>query len=868
LTLASGTRLGPYEISSPLGFGGMGEVYRARDSKLDREVAVKVLPQAFSQDPEFLARFEKEAKAVAALNHPNILSIHDFGHENGVLFAVTELLEGETLRARLEAGSVSHRRAVEIAIQIARGLAAAHEKGVIHRDLKPENVFLTSDGRVKILDFGLAKRIALESDETNAPTTPAETEPGAVMGTVGYMSPEQVRGRPVDPRADIFSFGAILYEMLSGRRAFKRDSHVETMNAILKEDAPELAESGKNVPPALDRIVRHCLEKAPEARFHSAGDIAFDLEALSTISAASTSALPAAASRRRLAGWIKAALAVVTAAVVGVLAGRRAPAPEMTVKQLTMLPGAESLPSLSPDGQSFVFQAGRRGREHIFSQRIDGRAAIDLTKDSPAANVEPAISPDGSEIAFRSERDGAGIYLMGATGENLRRLTDTGNNPTWSPVGMQIAFGTDQGGFPFGRTITSELWIVDVGTGTKRKLFGGDAVQPSWSPDGGRIAFWGLPAGTSKRQIWTISASPRPGEPPVPVTDGSSFDWSPVWSPDGNWLYFLSDRGGSLGLWKIAISEKSGRTSGTAKSVTLPASAIERFSIAKDGRRILYSTVSVLDEIRMIRLHPGDGRVESGPETVFRGTISVAYPAVSPDDRFVAFDTNRRQEDLFILGTDGSGLRQLTDDRAKDRGPNYSPDGSRILFYSDRGGRYGVWTIRPDGSGLAPIETARGETPVFPRWSPDGKAISYQGDVTSYIQSLAPGAKPQKLPLMDDKAMFFASGWTPDGRSLLGGPAVLSAAGSGVWIYSIGDRRFEQLTKTGFQPTGIPGGSLVAYLDLDGLRVVDSGTKVSRLLIPMGTNDPIQDYAIGRDGRAIYYVTEDLEGDVWAATAR
>jgi len=279
MSLAAGTRLGPYEILAPLGAGGMGEVYRARDAKLDREVAIKVLPAHLSSNSDALARFEREAKAVASLSHANILAIHDFGTQDGVAYAVMELLEGETLRSRLEAGTVSAKVATELAQQIARGLSAAHGRGVVHRDLKPENVFVSPEGHVKILDFGLAKRIEpAEADEqTSAPTATGLTEPGTVMGTVGYMSPEQVRGLPLDHRSDIFSFGAILYELLSGKRAFLRATAADTMSAILKEDPPELSDSGRNVPPAVERVMRRCVEKDRENRFHSAKDIGFAL---------------------------------------------------------------------------------------------------------------------------------------------------------------------------------------------------------------------------------------------------------------------------------------------------------------------------------------------------------------------------------------------------------------------------------------------------------------------------------------------------------------------------------------------------------------------------------------------------------------
>jgi serine/threonine protein kinase len=279
MALSPGTKLGPYEVVGPAGAGGMGEVYRARDARLHRDVAIKVLPPAFSRDADRLSRFQQEARAVASLNHPNIMAIYDFGEHDDSPYIVAELLEGETLRDRLRGGALTMRKATDYAEQIARGLAAAHEKGVIHRDLKPENIFVTRDGRVKILDFGLAKLTRPEGAvATDAATVASQTAPGVVMGTVGYMSPEQVKGHIADNRSDLFSLGAILYEMMSGRRAFRGETSVETMSAILKEDPPELTETNRNVPPAMERIVRHCLEKNPDERFQSARDVAFSLQ--------------------------------------------------------------------------------------------------------------------------------------------------------------------------------------------------------------------------------------------------------------------------------------------------------------------------------------------------------------------------------------------------------------------------------------------------------------------------------------------------------------------------------------------------------------------------------------------------------------
>ena len=342
MTLSAGARLGPYEILAPLGAGGMGEVYRARDRKLDRDVAVKVLPQTVAADPDALARFEREAKAVAALSHPNILAIHDFGTHEGTVYAVTELLDGETLRGRLDAGTIPQRQALDYALQIVKGLSAAHEKGIVHRDLKPDNVFVSKDGHVKILDFGLAKKVetAGPEEQTSAPTGAGHTDAGTVMGTMGYMSPEQVRGLPVDHRSDIFSFGTILYEMLSGKKAFKKTTASDTIAAILKEDPPELTQSGRNISPALDHIVRHCLEKDRGRRFHSAHDIAFALSEASAPTTATSGAPVAAAPSKRK---VLAVLAVLAAlAIVGALLLRRPHAGDVAgpagVKRVAVLP--------------------------------------------------------------------------------------------------------------------------------------------------------------------------------------------------------------------------------------------------------------------------------------------------------------------------------------------------------------------------------------------------------------------------------------------------------------------------------------------------------------------------------------------------
>ena len=418
MNLTSGTKLGPYEIVSLLGAGGMGEVYRARDSRLKRDVAIKILPEGLARDADRLRRFEQEALATAALNHPNILAVFDIGTGEGSPYVVSELLEGETLRERLRGGPLAVRKALDYALQAAHGLAAAHEKGIIHRDLKPENLFVTKDGRLKILDFGLAKLTQSESGpQTSLQTVSHGTEAGMVLGTAGYMSPEQVRGQVLDARSDIFSFGAILYEMLSGKRAFHGDTAADTMSAILKEDPPELNETNRNVSPALERIVQHCLEKNPEARFHSASDIAFDLEHLSGVSGSTTRvqaagvAQPSHKLRTGIAAGLGLALVMLGLGWWLGKAGTHAPMPEY--QQITFRTGSMGNARFTPDG-SVVYSASWDGGENqLYMSRTDDPGARELgLKDAELLSISQGRgtgdSPQYRELWWLCEKRHAG----------------------------------------------------------------------------------------------------------------------------------------------------------------------------------------------------------------------------------------------------------------------------------------------------------------------------------------------------------------------------------------------------------------------------------------------------------------------------
>jgi Tol biopolymer transport system component len=856
----------------------MGEVWRARDTRLSRDVAIKLLPSSVANDPDWLRRFQQEAQAAGTLNHPNLVTIHESGTDNGVPYIAMELLEGETLRSKLEehgnAPRLPLRKAIDYSTQIAHGLAAAHDKGIVHRDLKPDNIFITRDGRVKILDFGLAKLSALrESNLTRAHTEARATTPGTVLGTVGYMSPEQVRGQQVDHRTDVFAFGAILYEMLSGKRAFHGDSAADTMSAILHEEPPELSGSNPNVSPGVDRIIRHCLEKSPEERFQSARDIAFDLETISGLSGS----LPTLGGRgaARAKRWIGVATGVAIGLILGVAATvlfRRqgaVPAIPRTLTQLTFQSGVEKSPSLAPDGKTFLFVSEAAGRPDVYLQRVDGRNAINLTKDSQATNQQPAFSPDGEHIAFRSDRDGGGIFVMGATGESVRRLTNFGYNPAWSPDGSEIVFCTEAIDLnPRGRSGFADLWIVNVKSGESRPLTKHDAVQPSWSPHGDRIAFWGLVGGGGQRDIWTIAAhGADPDKTIVPVTSDPPLDWNPFWSLDGKYLYFGSDRDGTMNLWRIRIDEKSGRTEGSPQPLNLPTQFAGHFSAARTTNAIAFSSMSSTDAIERYALDPANGSVIGSPSAVFSGSIPIFSFQISPDGKRIAFSSFGKQEDLFLLNSDGSDLRQITNDPEKDRGPSWSRDGRRIYFYSHRGDRYEIWSIGTDGSGLTQITRTTGDPLDYVRVSPDGSRFLTSNDKGSYIWRFDRG-QITPLPRIDGNHVFVYPSWLPDGLSVVGLSARANdvAKIDGVVIYSLQTNRYETISNDGpsVPPVSLPGGRRVIYVYKDRVVLVDALTKQKRAITP--PTPGLQSCEVSPDGRALYAQTSRTEGDVWLMT--
>jgi len=889
VSVTPGTRLGPYEITAPLGAGGMGEVFRARDTRLARDVAVKVLPSRLAADPDALARFEREAKAVAALSHPNILSIFDFGRADGIAYAVTELLEGDSLRERLKAGALPARKAAECAIQIAHGLAAAHEKGIVHRDLKPENVFVSRDGHVKILDFGLARQGSSGSatSDSGFPTEAHQTEPGTVLGTVGYMSPEQVRGQTVDHRSDIFSLGSVLFEMATGGPAFKRDTAAETMTAILREDPlemPEPASRSSRLVPGLERVLRHCLEKAPEERFQSARDLAFDLEALSGSTRSGAQAASAAAPSRLRLSPLAAAAAAVVLVGTGVALGRlgRSGAAEArpataSFTQLTFQSGALSHPSVSPEGQSFVFVKRDGGDLDIFLQRIGGANAVNLTADSPKDDGEPAFSPDGAQLAFRSERDGGGIFLMGATGESARRLTDVGHDPAWAPDGRELVYSTEapQTFWPYARGGYGTLWAVSVATGEKRQLTreGLDAVQPSWSPHGHRLAYWGLRPG-GQRDLWTVSRAG--GEASiVSLTNDADLDWNPVWAPDGRFLYFSSDRGGTLGPWRIPLDEASGRALGPPEPIPVPFPVASYLSFARDGSKMLFSGSFQTDSIERIGFDAARARVVGEATSVFESSLRLFYVGTSADGRQLAFTSGGRREDLYTLQPDGTGLRQLTNDPVKDRGPVFLPDGKRLLLYTTRSGQYEAWTMRLDGSGARQVTQTEGEEVTTPSLSPDARRIALSFTRTAG-PALAPlevdrPTNPERLADPPGGGVFEYPEWSADGTQLAGTLRLPSGLRTLV-TYSFASKTYRAIDVEASDP--------VAWVNSDRTLLFFRSGKLLALELATGREHEVvtaaslgrageaYTYRVSADQRTLYLIVWRNQADVWQVALR
>jgi eukaryotic-like serine/threonine-protein kinase len=692
-----GRRLDHYQVLALIGAGGMGEVYRAKDLQLDRDVAIKVLPDHLARNSDAMARFEREAQAVAALSHPNILAIHEFGVENDLRYAAMELLEGENLRDRLIRSALSWREAVEIGAAIADGLAAAHAKGIIHRDLKPENIFLTEDGRVKILDFGLATRKASLPIGDSSSEFQAATGLSTALGTVGYVSPELLRGEKADAPSDIFSLGCVLYEMTTGRRAFERQTLSETLDAILTDEPSEPSVFNGTIPPELAQVIRRCLQKAPAARYQSARALSEDLDGLLAVEGRGRLPISEVANKTSVI-WFKwlaigTVLLLVSVLSFGWWQSRRRPSNQAQQQLISTLPGFFGGASFSPDARKIAFVRPIDGIPQIWVKNLNSGDPTQITFGETAAD-RPRWSPRNDQIVFtlgswgRQEAPATlrheSIWSVTPLGGTPRKIIDSGSNPNWSGDGSQLVFER-----------SLDIWTARADGSQQRKVEGIPltnnllaARMPSLSPDGSSIAFFQPDAGPLG-DFWVI---PSTGGGARRLTFDVAAGRSPIWTPDGRFVVFSSQRAGSLTLWKVAVE------GGTPEAVLMGAGEDTDPEFSRDGRKLLYAHT--------------------------RASFS-----------------------LTILNLSTRDSREVIEHRDQLVGPSFSPSGDRISYFSHQNdGEIHLFTIHPDGSSLVQVTRGRGERNFMPHWSADGSSLYYyQSRPTQSFRKIRIGAVESSL---------------------------------------------------------------------------------------------------------------------------
>jgi serine/threonine protein kinase/Tol biopolymer transport system component len=805
MPLSSGDKLGPYSIVAPIGAGGMGEVYRARDSRLGRDVAIKVLPDAMTNDAQALARFEREARAVAALSHPNILVLFDVGADRGIHYAVTELLEGETLRERLSRSALPWRKTIELGVALAEGLAAAHDKDIVHRDIKPGNIFLTNDGQVKILDFGLVLRqpsLAL-GDET---VTSGNTELGAVMGTVGYMSPEQARGEKADARSDIFSLGCVLYEAVTGRRPFQGKTAADTLAAILKEDPPTISDTGKQVPAELERVIERCLAKNAAQRFHSAHDLAFALRVLTSVGGEKPGVVQQAPQKARGPLPMTIAAAVVILAALGLfywLRNRPLPPPRIS-----------STTQITHDGLK-KYLAGTDGSRLYFTEAsahslgqvaVSGGEIAQMPVPVPGFRYLLDISPDGTNMLVEAAQEkntlvGA-LWIVPILGGSARRLGEA-DQAAFSPDGKSVAYRTQEGA----------LWIVQSdGRGAHQLTAGPRAFNPSWSPDGGVLRYH------KDGALWEISSNGSNPHKLLPDWRGSVYQCCGRWTLDGKFFLFLSyaANDGNSEMW--ALDERRGLFRKPPKEpIRLTTGPIEwSWPVpGKDGREIF--SEGQISRGELVRFDLRNKQLQP-----FLGGISAEYVEFSKDGRYVVY-VSYPEGILWRANRDGSGRVQLTDSSMYPLNPHWSPDGSQILFMDmDSHGAVKSYVVSSEGGGPQRIMPEDNGFQSDPGWSPDGRKIVFsngglgnQGiaelrvlDIASHSVTVLPGSA----------GIAGSPRWSPDGRYIAA-------------------------TST----------------EHPSLQIYDTKTQQWSVLLKIGQNTPV-DYPVwSRDSRSIYFLR--IRGD-------
>lgn len=793
MLLTTGDRVGRYEITAVLGAGGMGEVYRARDPKLHRDVAVKVLAGSGSPDPERLARFEREARILASLSHPHIGHIYEVEEADGFPALILEIVEGETLAERLAEAAPARtrmplREALTIARQIADALGAAHEKGIIHRDLKPSNIKIAPDGTVRVIDFGIAKALASPAADAEAGTLTmtAEGTEGSILGTLGYMSPEQARGRPVDARTDIWAFGCVLFEMLAGCRAFDGATPWDTVAAILERE-PDWNALAPATPPRVRDLLRRCLEKDPRRRLHAIADARIELEDAATDAVASpvrrwakwrrARATAAGDDRRRamsrilIAGLAIAALVVIAVAVYRGRTGAT-PLPRLSnPRQITAAQSLEDYPTASPDGRTVAYESNQAGNWDIWVSHLGGGLAVNRTAEHPGEDRYPSWSPDGSQMAFWSGRDGGGYYVMPALGGPPVQLAPTPGTgwpnhspPAWSSDGRRVAFPSYT---PSGTALVAALDIIDVVSRERRRMempgTEESRLDLRWSPDDRFLAYADgaqQPSETARIMILRLADGAS-----VAVTDDRWNARSPFWSADGAWVYFVWNRAGAADLWRRRVTG-DGEPVGEPQQVTTGLEILHAgFSAA--GDRLVYAKGRWVSNVWRLPIDGDRPATWADATQVTFEHAFIEFNDVSPDGRTLAFSSDRAgSQDLWTLTLDTGELRQLTNDPAPEWAPRWSPDGRELAFYASRTGDREIYVMPAAGGPARRLTTSPG-LDATPDWSPDGRWIAFRSERTGSSDIwVVPAAGGRERLIAPHTAPDYAPTFSPDGRWL------------------------------------------------------------------------------------------------------